>query len=319
VSKAGEFTLATRITGSYVRLARVKAGKAFDPDARAPKCFLEGYAELRVTGSVRDWYHVKTSGGLYDHHDMRRLVSDRDSAYVMQEEAVALLARARKTGDTLSRGKIGELLDRSNAIFGGGEFRVKHPEMAYSAALLRDDFLIDQGIDKYEEAFNALAPEARESLAGRLVRDFIANARASGVGAVAPDFTLADMNGKEVTLSAFRGKHVLIDFWGSGCGPCRQVHPAQVELYAALQAKGADVEFIGIACEDDEYWREAIEEDKLAWIQLNDTYPGKSKSIHRQYAVKSVPDSLLISPEGEILYRDHPVAIISKVKELFEL
>jgi thiol-disulfide isomerase/thioredoxin len=153
------------------------------------------------------------------------------------------------------------------------------------------------------------------------VRDFIANTRATRAGSLAPDFTLADMNGNEVTLSAFRGKYVLIDFWGSWCGFCRQSHPALLELHAALQSKGASVEFISIATseQNDENWRKAIEEDKLAWIQLNDAHSGKSKSIQTQYAVGGVPHSLLISPEGKIIYREHPVEIIPKIKELFKL
>jgi thiol-disulfide isomerase/thioredoxin len=328
VSKAGEFTLTTRVTGSHVQLTRLKAGEAFNPnDTQAPDRFLEGYAESRVTGNVKDWYYMKMSGGLYDHPDMRRLVHLFDSAMTAQREGLALYDRANETRDTLLRANAIKRVEQSEAIFKTRDsletaFRVEHPGMAYSASLLRYDYdLMKQGMDRYEEAFLALAPAVQDSPAGRLVRDHIASVRASGVGSIAPDFTLADMNGREITLSAFRGKHVFIDFWGSWCGPCRQSSPLLVELHDALQSSGASVEFIGIATseQNNEDWLKAIEEDKLAWIQLNDAHSGKSKSIQKQYAVRGVPTSLLISPEGEILYRDHPVTIIPKVKKLFGL
>lgn len=93
------------------------------------------------------------------------------------------------------------------------------------------------------------------------------------------------------------------------------------ELYGNLQAKNADIEFIGIACNEqsDTSWTKAIEDDKLTWIQLNDAHSEKSKSIQKQYAVRGVPTCLLIGPDGKILYKEHPVRIIPKVKELLEI
>jgi thiol-disulfide isomerase/thioredoxin len=322
VNEADKFTLATGVSGSMIRLTRLKAGEVFNPhDVWTPRRFLEGFAELRVTGNVKNWYDIKVSGGLYDHPDMRRLADVRDSASTMQAEAIALLARANKTGDTLSLREAVERLDRGNRLYRGAFFREKNPGMAYSAALLRADGDLMEDMERYEAAFLALAPAARESPAGRLARDYIANARASAVGGVAPDFTRVALDGREVTLSASRGKHVLLDFWGSGCAPCRKAHPLLAGLRDTLLSKGAEIEFISIACGEpnDKGWLEEIREDHLTWIQLNDNHAGTPGSIKKQYAITGVPESLLISPEGEIIYRDHPVGIIPKVKELFGL
>jgi hypothetical protein len=82
-----------------------------------------------------------------------------------------------------------------------------------------------------------------------------------------------------------------------------------------------NIEFIGIACneQNDENWISAIENDNLIWTQLNDAHSEKSKSIQKQYAIRMVPTCMLITPEGKILYREHPLNIIPKVRKLFEL
>ncbi|MDR2292187.1 MAG: TlpA family protein disulfide reductase [Prevotellaceae bacterium] len=138
----------------------------------------------------------------------------------------------------------------------------------------------------------------------------------SNVGDIAPDFTIKALDGREITLSKFKGKYVLIDFWGSWCGPCRMSSPMIVELYNQLQAQKANIEFISIACSErnNEAWKRAIKEDKFTWTQLK-----IDRNVNINYKIVGVPTSLLISPEGKILYREHPVRLIPKVKEIFGL
>jgi thiol-disulfide isomerase/thioredoxin len=142
----------------------------------------------------------------------------------------------------------------------------------------------------------------------------------ANVGNVAPDFTLKALDGKEVTLSKLKGKYVLIDFWGSWCMPCRRMSPQMVELYAKLKGKQANIEFISVACNErnDEIWKNAITDDKLTWTQLNDAH-STYKSIAAQYAIRGVPTCILVSTDGKILYREHPVTLIEKVEKLFEI
>jgi thiol-disulfide isomerase/thioredoxin len=340
VSKAGEFTLVTGATGSLVQLTRLRAGEAFNPrDRHEPRCFLEGFAELRVTGSVEEWDDMKTSGGLYAHPDMQVFPRLADSTRVIMDELHAINDQLLKEIDALNNqtmaineaktyAKFVKLREQGRGISRRVDslqvaFREKYPGMAYSAEILRRDYgLLVADLDKYEEAFHALSPAVRESPAGQMLRAQVDDFRASKIGAVAPDFTRVDLNGREVTLSAFRGKYVLLDFWGTWCGPSKMSRPVLVELYAALQAKGANIEFIGISCDEqnDVDWVKAIEEDKLAWIQVNDTYPGTPKSIRKRFAtLTAVPTSILISPEGKILYKDFAALVIPKVKELFGL
>ena len=328
VTKAGEFTLVTEASDCYVQLTRLKAGETFQPeDTQAPDRFLESCAELNVAGDTADWYYMKVTGGLYDLPDMSEINRRIDSAQSVRNEAMTLLRKARETGDTLLQetaiARINGTRDLRRSIDSLKQAFVRnHPDVAYSAAALRYDYDLMRNIDDYEKAFYALSERVQNSPAGILVKGYITNIRLSEVGAPAPDFTLKALDWQVVALSEFRGKYVLIDFWGSWCGPCRQSSPLLVALYDELKRKNAPIEFIGIACgeQNDETWIKAVNDDHLAWIHLNDAHSPTGKSIQKQYAVRGVPTSLLISPEGNILYREHPVSIIAKVKkELSEL
>ncbi len=317
VEKEGELSITTAISGDYAWLK-------YNNDVA--RIFLEGYAELQVTGNANDWSFLSITGGIYSHPDLLEIMRITDSAKSIQEEALTLRASGRETGDTVIFAEGTELIKKSKSMMDSvrlmqKEFRNKHPELAYSASLLRYDYELMRTFDKYEEAFNAFTPEVQKSLAGVRISTFIANVKASRVGAEAPDFTLATLDGQEVTLSAYRGKYVLLDFWGSWCGPCRESSPMLVELYNKLKEKAANIEFIGIACSErgDENWIKAIESDGLPWIQLNDAHSVKGKSIQATYAIDGVPTCILISPEGVIIHKEHPLALIPKVQELFDI
>ena len=117
-------------------------------------------------------------------------------------------------------------------------------------------------------------------------------------GTPAPEFSLPDMEGKSVTLSSFRGKWVILDFWGAWCKWCIKGMPQLREFYAAHKK---DIEVIGIDCQDTrEQWLAAVKEHGMDWVQLvNDPAPGE-KSVSSMYGVRGYPTKLLIDPKGII-------------------
>lgn len=112
----------------------------------------------------------------------------------------------------------------------------------------------------------------------------------------APDFTLENLDGKPVSLSQFRGKWVVLDFWGSWCIWCIKGFPALKDAYAKHNGK---LEIIGIDCGDtQDVWRNAVNKYRLPWINLyNPSTPGNLTEV---YPVQGFPTKIIISPEGKI-------------------
>jgi peroxiredoxin len=117
-------------------------------------------------------------------------------------------------------------------------------------------------------------------------------------GQTAADISLPDLNGKTISLSEFKGKVILIDFWASWCGPCRHNNPHLVKLYNKYHDKG--LEIYGISLDDNvNSWRRAVKHDKLGWTQVIDD-KGWAASSANIYGVDMIPSSFLVDQHGII-------------------
>lgn len=117
------------------------------------------------------------------------------------------------------------------------------------------------------------------------------------VGKKAPDFTLPDSTGQQVSLSSLRGDWVVLDFWGSWCGWCIKGFPQMKENYEKLNKQ---VTFVGVACGDKkDAWEAALKKYELPWLNLwND--PEGDNAILKTYGIQGFPTKLIIDPKGVI-------------------
>ncbi len=127
-------------------------------------------------------------------------------------------------------------------------------------------------------------------------------------GMMAKEIKLPDANSQTVTLSSFKGKVVLIDFWASWCKPCRQTVPGLKKLYSLYHDKGFEI--YGISLDDNQKaWQQAINDDQSKWIHVND----KLGNVANQWVVSVIPSTFLLDKTGKIVAVDEDEKALHKL------
>ncbi|ANI88254.1 hypothetical protein A9P82_02405 [Arachidicoccus ginsenosidimutans] len=154
--------------------------------------------------------------------------------------------------------------------------------------------------------FDQLGDSVRDTKEAKYYNETLSDIRKTAAGIQAPVFSLPDISGKKVSLSDFRGKYVLLDFWASWCMPCRAENPNLVKIYN--QYKGENFAILSVSLDGGglttkQNWLNAIKKDGLEWTQVSDLQGWKNKAA-QLYKIKSVPANFLIDPKGKIIAKN---------------
>jgi thiol-disulfide isomerase/thioredoxin len=153
-----------------------------------------------------------------------------------------------------------------------------------------------------EKRFNMLSPDVQNSFYGKYLHEQIDNAKIGAVGSNALDFTQNDTTGRPVTLSSFKGKYVLVDFWASWCHPCRMENPNVVAVFDKFKNKNFTILSVSLD-KSREPWLEAIREDNMTWTHVSDL-KFWNNDVAIKYKVQSIPQNFLVGPDGKIVAKN---------------
>lgn len=261
--------------------------------------------EITIVGDTKKIYKSKVKGGKANNEwasikSKQAALTDKDweaskdyfgakKKYTSQEQMAALNESIAKQDLNLKR-----------------NFIRKNPGSFVSAYFL-SGLVNTLSLEELETEYSNLTAEARSSKPGTAVLNKINSSKATAVGQAAIELNKKDINGNPVTLATLKGKYVLLDFWGSWCGPCRQSHPHLIKLYEKFKSKGFEI--VGIAQEQGDLtqskksWTKAIEEDGIKWIQVLNNEGVEKFDAVKAYGVTAFPTKILLDKEGKIVAR----------------
>lgn len=129
--------------------------------------------------------------------------------------------------------------------------------------------------------------------------ELVSNYEEVTIGSVAPDFTLPDINGNEVSLSDYKGKTVLLTFWASWCPTCRAENKHLAEVYPKYKNEGFEI--LGVSLDRSKTnWEKAVEKDGITWPQVSDLQ-GVDSPVATKYGVYATPTTFLIDSAGVVI------------------
>ena len=178
-------------------------------------------------------------------------------------------------------------------------FLADNDNLILAYTMLSNVEMRDAGLRETKQIYDSMGEGAKATHCGRIIKERIERMEKTAGGALAPDFTLEDINGNPVTMSSVKGKIKIIDFWASWCGPCRLNNPALKKLYDEFHDKG--LEIIGVSLDTQKSgWQKAIEKDGLDWINVS-SLKGWECDVVRQYNVAGVPALFILDEYNRII------------------
>lgn len=183
------------------------------------------------------------------------------------------------------------------------EFIKKHPKSAVSGYAIYYNYQnANVTVEELQAVVGLLDKSILKTKYGKLGQEKLNQILGTTVGYPALDFSQASPEGKMISLSELKGKYVLLDFWASWCGPCRQENPNVVAAFNKYKDKGFTV--FGVSLDQNkERWLGAIKSDNLTWTHVSDL-KGWGNEVAKMYGISSIPQNLLLDKDGKIIAKN---------------
>ncbi len=209
-------------------------------------------------------------------------------------------------------------IERNNVVKELNRFLIEKPNSEVTTFVLYVvNPVLEGGVAELEQKYTLLKPSAKKGIYASIIESMINNSKVGGIGTAAVDFVQNDTANIPVSLSSFKGKYVLIDFWASWCKPCRIENPNVVAAYNKFKDKNFTI--LGVSLDQSkENWVKAIKDDNLTWTHVSDLQYWNN-AVAQRYQISSIPQNLLIGPDGIIIDKNlRGEDLMKKLEELIK-